>query len=76
MKLLRKGSENQKPMGSNLGASPPLVGVNVLYKTDFLILLNQRVVNQKPDRESSSSIMRNLAAVQHAMFLHAARLFS
>jgi len=63
-------------MGSNLGGLAALVDVNVLYKTDFLLLINQSLVNQKPDRESGSSIMRNLAAVQHGRFLHAAKLIS
>jgi hypothetical protein len=63
-------------MGSNLGALTAAVSVHVLYKTEFFIHANQSLANRKPDCESGSSIMRNLAAVQHDGFLHADKLFS
>jgi hypothetical protein len=63
-------------MGSNLGALTAAVLAYVLYKTEFFVHANQSLANKKPDSESDSSIMRNLAAVQHDRFLHADKLFS
>ncbi|WP_431046970.1 hypothetical protein [Roseateles sp. L2-2] len=65
-----------KTDGSNLDATPPQVLLHVLYKTEFFILNNQWLAKQKPDRENESSMMRNLAALQHAGFLYAGKFFS